>query len=209
MRFSKIIWEISPALLVMAALILIAGAAAGQGNDFFNDAASIKPDEKYKGTGGVLDGTDNVYGTSIWVACSDDTIDYDIRCDTEHPDNVNISKHQGKVDQKKKGNNARATMRAWVLNSLPVVDGPFVADLVCEKIQVKGKYNTKNDKMDLKCTVKKCKFLLGITTADIEDAIDCTEDAVDSGVLGKKATNLKLRNGLISGNISSKGTPIP
>ena len=104
MRFSEIIWKISPALLGMAALILIAGAAAGQGNEFFNAGASINPDDKYQGSSGYVVGSDEQYWSGVYAMCSSEEIAYEIGCDTWHPDRISLSKDQGQVDQKKKDN---------------------------------------------------------------------------------------------------------
>jgi hypothetical protein len=207
MRFSKIIWKISPALLGMAALILIAGAAAGQGNDFFNDAAGIDPDEKYAGTTGGVDGVGSEYESWGQAMCEDAQVDYTIGCVSWHPDRVNLSTHQGQVDQKKRDNNAIA----WIsVNKFggEVIE-TFDSDLECDKVQLKGKLNTKKPQIDVKCTIKKCA-LPGIITVDfINDAIACAEEAQDSGALGKRAGNLKLRNiDELSGDIRSKGTPL-
>jgi hypothetical protein len=206
MRFSSSLWKISPALLAMAALILIAGAAAGE-NGFFNDSAGIDPDEKYAGTSGGVDGDGSEYETEVEVTCENDTVDYTIGCNTWHPDRVNLSTHQGQVDQKKRDNNAIA----WI--SVNKIGGEIIetfdSDFECDKVQLKGKLNTKRDQIDVKCTIKKC-VLPGIIDVDfINDAIDCAEEAEDSGALGKNAGNLKLRNiDELSGHIRSKGTPI-
>jgi len=199
MRFSKSLWKISPALLGMAALILIAGAAAGNG--FFNDSAGIDPDEKYAGTGGGLNGTGPQFATGVEATCENEGIDiaYTIGCDTWHPDKVNLTKDQGQVDQKKKGNNADAWMES---NRL---DG--TAGLDCEKVQLKGKYNTKNETIDVKCTIKNCQLPQDLEIGDVNDMIDCADEAQDSGALGKSAGSLKLKGDLLSGNIRSKGTP--
>jgi hypothetical protein len=200
MRFSNITWKISPALLVMASLILIAGAAAGQ--DFFNEAEQINPDDKYKGTeGGVVAWFDD-YFSGVEVECADLVIDYEIGCATWHPDKVNVSKNTGQVDQKKKDNNAIAWFAADLLGGVP---GDFDSPLLCEKVQMKGKYNKKTDKMDLKCTLKKCDLPGWLLVSDVEDAIACGEAAVDAGHIGKRAGNLKIKDGKLSGHIRSKG----
>jgi hypothetical protein len=207
MRFSKIIWKISPALLGMAALILIAGAAAGQENGFFNNSGVIvTPDEKYAGTTGGVDGFGSGFETEVEANCENEgiDIDYTIGCNTWHPDRVNLSTHQGQVDQKKKGNNAVAWIEVNIYKG--VVD--WEEELDCDKVQLKGKYNTKNETMDIKCTIKNCQLPDPITVGFINDAIDCAEAEQDSGDLGKRAGNLKLRGDLLSGHIRSKGTPV-
>ncbi len=204
MRFSNSLWKISPALLAMAALILIAGAAAGQ--DFFNNSAGIDPDEKYAGTTGGVDGHDSQYETGVMAMCENAEVDYTIGCDTWHPDRVNLSTHQGQVDQKKRGNNAIAWMSANLIGGEIVELGPV--DLDCEKVQLKGKYNTKKETIDVKCTIKNCQLPQGLELGDVNDMIDCAEEAQDSGALGKRAGNLRLRQDLLSGHIRSKGTPV-
>jgi hypothetical protein len=206
MRFSKIIWKISPALLGMAALILIAGAAAGQENGFFNNEALINPEDKYQGSGGYVDGEGEEYESGVWARCASPQIEYRIGCDTWHPDKVNISTHQGQVDQKKKNNNAQA----WMIftRRLGENQDPEELDLDCDKVQLKGKYNTKNEKIDAKCTIKNCGLPGNLTVEEIQDAIDCAEAAVDNEELGKRAGNLKLKGDQLSGHIRSKGTPV-
>jgi hypothetical protein len=199
-------WKISPALLAMAALILIAGAAAGQ--DFFNNVGAIvTPDEKYAGTTGGVDGHGSEFETEVEVTCQNDTVDFTIGCNTWHPDRVNLSTHQGQVDQKKKNNNAIAWISVNKIGGevIETFDSDFEG---CDKVQLKGKYNTKKDQMDIKCTIKNCD-LPGIINVDfINDAIACAEEEEDSGDLGKRAGNLKLKGDQLSGHIRSKGTPV-
>jgi hypothetical protein len=205
MRFSNSLWKISPALLAMAALILIAGAAAGQ--DFFNNDAGIDPEDKYQGSSGWVDGQGEEYSSGVYAMCADEQIAYEIGCETWHPDKVNLSTHQGQVDQKKRDNNAHAWMYFTRLDGQDVE--PFEEELVCDKVQLKGKYNTKNEKIDAKCTFKKCPLPGDLTVDQINDAINCAEEAVENENLGKRVGNLKLKDGEIrSGKITSKGTPI-
>ena len=208
MRFFKSFWKISPALLAMAALILIAGAAAGQENDFFNSDAGISPEENYQSSSGHVDGQGEEYSTSVLAWCEDlgIGISYIIGCESWHPDKANMSTNQGQVEQKKRNNNAIAWMAASLLGGEEVT---LDAILDCEKVQLKGKYNTKNDRIESKCTIKKCKLPEGMTVGDIDDAIDCAEDAVDIGTLGKRVGSLrKNSDNEISGHIKSKGTSI-
>jgi hypothetical protein len=206
MLFPKTSWKTSPVLLAMAALILIAGAAAGQENDFFNTGAGINPDDKYQGSSGYVVGSDESYWSGVYAMCASEEIEYEIGCNTWHPDRVNISTHQGQVDQKKRDNNADAYMEFTRRNGQD--QDTEELELDCDKVQLKGKYNTKNEKIDAKCTIKNCDLPGNLTVAEIEDAIDCAEDAVDNEELGKRVGNLKLKNGKISGHIRSKGTPV-
>ena len=204
MRFSNSLWKISPALLAMAALILIAGAAAGQ--DFFNRDAAIDPEENYQGSTGHVDGQGEEYSTSVGPMCANDIVDFSIGCESTHPDRANLTKTQAQIDQKKRDNNAVAWMAANKLGGEVVnIDEA----LECDKVQLKGKYNTRNDRIEAKCTIKNCKIPNGVTVGDIDDAIECADDAEDSGDLGKKVSSVKKNNANeLSGNIKSKGTPL-
>jgi len=203
MRFSNSLWKISPALLAMAALILIAGAAAGQ--EFFNYAAGINPEENYQGSSGWLEAQDDEYSTGVYAMCSNDIIAYEIGCESWHPDKVNVTKTQAQVDQKKRNNNAVAWMAVTLLGGEEV---DIEEELECEKVQLKGKGNTRNDRIDAKCTIKKCKLPSGVTVGDIDDAKECAADAKESGDLGKRVGNISRNNDdELSGSIKSKGTP--
>jgi hypothetical protein len=85
---------------------------------------------------------------------------------------------------------------------------PIDVNLDCEKVQLKGKYNTKNEKIDAKCTIKNCQLPQALELSDVNAMIDCAEDAVDDETLGKRVGNMKLKGDEISGNIRSKGTPV-
>jgi hypothetical protein len=201
MRFSKLFWNVSPVLLTMAALILIAGAAAGQ--EFFDSSESIDPGDGYQGTAGYVDGSGSEFSTGVSLMCVDINNDFEIDCDSDHPDKVNLSTKQGQVEQKKKGNNADAWMVASKLNG---ADVDINESLDCEKVQLKGKANTVNQKIDVKCTLKKCERPAGLTTAQIDAAIDCAVAAVGNGDIGRKVGRVSQdRDEQISGHIRSKG----
>jgi hypothetical protein len=201
MRFSKLFWNVSPALLTMAALILIAGAAAGQG--FFDSSESIDPGDGYQGTAGYVDGSGSDFSTGVSLMCVDINNDFEIGCDSDHPDKVNLSTKQGQVEQKKRGNNADAWMVASKLNG---ADVDINESLDCEKVQLKGKANNVNQKIDVKCTLKKCEFPAGVDAAQIDAAIDCAVAAVGNGDIGRKVGRVSQNSDeQISGHIRSKG----
>jgi hypothetical protein len=201
MRVSKLFWNVSPALLTMAALILIAGAAAGQG--FFDSSESIDPGDGYEGTAGYVDGSGSDFSTGVSLMCVDINNNFEIGCDSDHPDKVNLSTKQGQVEQKKRGNNADAWMVASKLNG---VDVDINESLDCEKVQLKGKANNVNQKIDVKCTLKKCDLPAGVTAAQIDAAIDCAVGAVGNGDIGRKAGRVSQNSDdQLSGHIRSKG----
>jgi hypothetical protein len=201
MRISKLFWNVSPALLTMAALILIAGAAAGQG--FFDSSESIDPYDDYQGTAGYVDGSGSTFSTGVSLMCVDINNNFEIGCDSDHPDKVNLSTKQGQVEQKKKGNNADAWM---VASKLDGADVDINESLDCEKVQLKGKANNVNQKIDVKCTLKKCELPAGVTAAQIDAAIDCAVAAVGNGDIGRKVGRVSQNSDdRISGRIQSKG----
>jgi hypothetical protein len=207
MRFSNSLWKISPALLAMAALILIAGGAvAGPGDNFFNRDAGIDAEENYQGSSGHVDGQGEEYSTSVLAWCVNEIVDYAIGCESTHPDKANLSTNHAQIDQKKRNNNAVAWMSTNKLGGEEVnIDAP----LVCEKVQLKGKFNSRNERIEAKCTIKKCKLPEGVTVGDIDDAKDCAADAKESGDLGKRVGNISRNNDdEISGHIKSKGIPL-
>jgi hypothetical protein len=201
MLFPKLFWNVSPALLTMAALILIAGAAAGQG--FFDSSESIDPGDGYQGTAGYVDGSGSTFSTGVSLMCVDINNNFEIGCDSDHPDKVNLSTKQGQVEQKKRGNNADAWMVASKLNG---ADVDINESLDCEKVQLKGKANNVNQKIDVKCTLKKCELPADVTAAQIDAAIDCAVAAVGSGDIGRRAGRVSQNSDdQLSGHIRSKG----
>ena len=200
MRFSKSSWNVSPALLATAALILIAGVAGA----VFDSNDDILPDSpNYNGSGGYVDASGNIFATGVYFMCADADNDFEIGCDSEHPDKVSLSTNTGRVDQRKNGNNAHAWMSVVKMGGI-VEDTTF--DLDCEKVQLKGKSNDKTDKIDAQCTLKKCVVPGGLLIDQVRSAEACIEDSEENGEIGKKVTTLKLdRNNLLGGKITSKG----
>ena len=201
MRFSKSFWNVPSALLAMAALILVAGSAAGQ--DFFDADAFIDPDDGYQGSGGRVDGSGDDFYTDVYANCVNADNNFEIGCYSDHPDSVNLSKKQGKVDQKKKDNDANVWMVATAIGGeAEDID----EDLDCEKVQIKGKSNSDKFTIDAKCTMKKCKLPGSVSVAQIDAMIQCIDDEVENGDLGKKVGNLKKNtDNEITGKITSKG----
>ena len=200
MRFVRFFRKASPAVLATAALILITGVAGA----FFNSSNSIDPDSpNYDGSAGYVDASGPFYETGVYLMCSNSENDFEIGCDSWHPDSVNMTSKQGKVDQKKKDNNADA----WIAGSeLGGAVGDFDVFLDCQKVQIKGKSNDDKQTIESKCTLTKCELPQGITLGQIESAADCIEESEDSGAIGKKVSTLKLDgNNLLKGNIWSKG----
>ena len=201
MRFSKTFWNVPSALLATAALVLIAGLAGA----VFDSDEDIYPDmPNYSGSGGWVDGSGSDYSTGVWFSCEDNDNAFSIGCDSEHPDNVTISPKQGKVDQKKKDNNAYAYLDVGEMGGI-VEETEFELD--CQKVQIKGKSNDDTQAIESKCTLTKCQIPGGLTLDQIASAEQCIDDAEDAEDIGKKVTTLKLdNNNLLKGNIWSKGT---
>jgi hypothetical protein len=128
-------------------------------------------------------------------------------CFSTHPDNVTISPKQGKVDQKKKDNNAIAWISAQKLDGI-VLDPEIIEQpLLCKKVQIKGKSNDDKETIESKCTLTKCDLPGGLTLDDLAAIGNCIDDSEDAGLLGKKVQTLKLdNNNQLKGNIWSKGT---
>jgi len=135
--------------------------------------------------------------------CVDNNNNFEIGCDSDHPDKVNLSTKQGQVEQKKRGNNADAWIVASKLNG---DDVDINESLDCEKVQLKGKANNVNQKIDVKCTLKKCELPDAVTPAQIDAVIDCAVAAVGSGDIGRKAGRVSQNSDdQLSGHIRSKG----
>jgi hypothetical protein len=200
MLFSKSIWKVSPALLAMAALILITGVAGA----VFNADRSIEPNSpNFNGSGGWVDGSGENYSTGVYFSCGGLNDSFEIGCYSEHPDNVTISSNQGKVDQKKTDNNARAYMNVAELGGITVNDE---FDLDCKKVQLKGKSNDTTERIESKCTLTKCQIPGAFSPNQIASAQQCIEEQEDAGNIGKKVTSLKLdNNNLLKGKIWSRG----
>jgi hypothetical protein len=201
MRFSKSFWNVPSALLATAALILLAGGATA----FFNSSNGIQADiPNWLGSFGFVDGFADDYETAVGFTCVDPDSDFAMGCYSTHPDSVNMTPKQGKVDQKKRDNNAVAWIEASKLDGDPL---ELDTDLVCDKVQIKGKSNDDKETIESKCTLNKCAIPGELTLNQIAAIVDCVDDSEDSGLLGKKVQTLKLdKNNLLKGNIWSKGT---
>jgi hypothetical protein len=204
MRYAKSLWKVSPALLATAALVLVAGGATA----IFNSANGIQADiPNYLGSFGYVDGFGDTYETGVGFTCVDLNSDFAMGCFSTHPDNVTISPKQGKVDQKKKDNNAIAWISAQKLDGV-VLDPEIIEQpLLCKKVQIKGKSNDDKETIESKCTLTKCDLPGGLTLDDLAAIGNCIDDSEDAGLLGKKVQTLKLdNNNQLKGNIWSKGT---
>jgi hypothetical protein len=204
MRFSKSLWKSSSAFVAMTALILIAGGANAQ---FFDDYAyEIDPDSpRYDWSDGYLDGSGSSSGAGVDFFCQDADNLFYIGCETDHPDSVNLSANQGKVNQTKKDNNAEAFIDVYEMGGI-IEDSTYY--LSCDRVQVKGMANYKNDKIQTQCILKGCEIPASLTVGQIQSASDCADNAEKNGDLGKSVQTLKLNNkNLINGRIKSKGYP--
>jgi hypothetical protein len=114
------------------------------------------------------------------------------------------------VDQKRPNNNAEII---WTVNTL---DGRSeqgrMYNLLCEKVWLKGKSNSRNEQIEASCLIKKCDpppssgGPQAITEAQLKAAFECLDTAEDEGTLGERVQTLKLLdNNTISGTIKSKG----
>jgi hypothetical protein len=200
MLFSKSIWKVSPALLATAALILITGVAGA----VFNADRAIDPNSpNFNGSGGWVDGSGENYSTGVYFMCTDSDNDFEMGCDSNHPDRASMSTNSGKVDQRKNDNPGDAWM---VVNEMGGIDeGGATIPLDCDRVQLKGKSNDRNDKIDSQCTLKSCDIPGALTVDQVRSAIACMDDSVDNGSLGKNVESLKLKNDTIEGKITSKG----
>jgi len=204
MRYSKSVRKVAPALLAAAALVLIAGGATA----IFNSSEFIDPDvPNYLGSFGGVDGSFDDYETFVGFTCVDLESDFALGCSSWHPDSVNMTPKQGKVDQKKKDNNAIAWISATKIHGIILQEEIIEQPLLCDRVQIKGKSNDDKETIESKCTLKKCDLPLGLTLADLTAIGNCIEDSEDAGLLGKKVQTLKLdNNNQLKGNIWSKGT---
>jgi hypothetical protein len=136
--------------------------------------------------------------------CTNIANDFQIGCDSWHPDNVTISPTQGKVDQRKTNNNANAWISANRMGGID--EGGTIFPLTCKKVQIKGKSNDDRLTIESKCTLTKCELPGGLELGQIQSAEDCIEESEDNGDIGKSVSTLKLdNNGLLKGRIWSKG----
>ena len=197
MRLSKSYWNV---LLATAAVILMAGLAGA----IFDSDDPIYPDSpQYNGSGGWVDGSGEDFSTGVWFGCSDSDNDFYIGCDSDHPDSVKLSNNQGKVDQRKRDNNGYAYLDVYEMGGI-VEDTEFGLD--CERVQLKGKSNDNNDRMDVQCMLKGCQIPEGLTVGQLQSAETCIDDAQDLDNIGRRVTNLRLNNNNeLGGKITSKG----
>ena len=73
MRFSNTFWNVSPALLATAALIMVTGVAGA----IFDSSDSITPDSpKYDGSAGYVVAAGPGNSTGVWFTCVDATNDF-------------------------------------------------------------------------------------------------------------------------------------
>jgi len=201
MRFRKSFWNAPSALLATATLILLTGVAGA----IFNSSNDIDPDSpNYDGSAGYVDGSGSSFSTGVYFMCVDIDNDFQIGCDTDHPDKVKLTRWRGEVNQKKKDNNASAWMWVGMLGGIDEGDTLFPLD--CEKVQLKGKSNDRNEKIESECKLTKCELPTSLSEDQYRSAEACIDDAEATGDLGKKVTTLKRdNNGLLGGKIKSKG----
>jgi hypothetical protein len=203
MRFSKSFWNVPSALLATAALVLIAGTAAGQDEFFDYDMTTDILDDGYEGSWGRVDGSGDSTYDEVYFWCEDANNSFEIGCYTDHADKVNLSKTTGKVDQGKKGNYANVWMAASALGGNEV---DIDEDLTCDKVTIKGKGESKKWTADVKCQIKNCKLPADLTVGEKDAIIECAEAALDNEDLGKKVGKMRLNSDdEITGKIRSKG----
>jgi len=188
------------AWLATAALVLIAGTV-GAVIDADVDIAPNSPG--YNGSGGFVDTSGISFESSVYFTCADDDNDFDLYCETNHPDKVSLSTNQGTVGQMKKGNNANAVLDVVKIGGIAV--GAEIP-LSCEKVQVTGKLSEKTGKIEAQCKLKGCE-IPNLTVNQVLSAIACIDASLANGSLGGKVQNLKLdKDNKIGGKIKSKGT---
>jgi len=214
MRFSKLFWNVSLALLATTVPILTTGVV-GAAADILDSDHTIDPlSPDYDGSEGGVDASGDTYGT--WVAFDCLTLDSDLEvvndfrfeCRSNHPDKVNLS--SGVVDQKRPNNNAEIL---WTVNRLDgFSEQGRVYNLLCDKVWLRGKSNNRNEQIEASCLIKKCDTPpvkpepQGITEKQLRAAFDCLDTAEAEGTLGERVQTLKLLDGnVISGTIKSKG----
>lgn len=213
MRFSKLFWNVSLALLATTVLILITGVV-GAAADILDSKHTIDPlSPNYDGSEGEVDASGDTYG--VWVAFDCLTLDPDLEvendfrfeCRSNHPDKVNLS--SGVVDQKRPNNNAEIL---WTVNTLDGRNEGRVYNLLCDKVWLRGKSNNRNEQIEASCLIKNCDAPpptggpQAITEKQLQAAFDCLDTAEAEGTLGERVQTLKLLDGnVISGTIKSKG----
>jgi hypothetical protein len=211
MRFSKSFWKVSPALLA-AALMLIAGVVGA----VIDADESIDPESPdYDASEGGVDvsGDEFEARVSFRSLCVDLDIprnnnDFEFGCESTHIDRVNLSTHQGNLDQKMRNNNAHAWMYVTVIGG---ATKNTTYDLACERVLIKGKSNDDTEEIEARCTLRKCTPPQTDTNpikAEIQfqSALNCLDASEEDGSLGEKVQTLHLlKNGDLDGEITSKG----
>ncbi|MBW2716575.1 MAG: hypothetical protein JRD03_10885 [Deltaproteobacteria bacterium] len=188
-------------MLATAALILMAGVAGA----IFDDGTDIDPDSpKYDGSAGYVYAEEESSGSGVYLMCNDIMNDFQIGCDSTHPDSVNLTPKQGKTDQKKRDNNAYAWIWADEIGGIDEDNTTF--ELTCDRVQMTGKANDDKFTAEARCTLSKCDIPGGLTVDQVIAMGDCIDDAEDSGNIGKGVSTLRLDNkNQLKGNIKSKG----
>jgi hypothetical protein len=201
MRLRKSFWNVPAALLAMATSILFTGVAGA----VVDADESIDPDSpNYDGSAGYVDASDSSFSTGVDFMCVDIDNDFQIGCDSDHPDKVKLARFVGEVSQKKRGNNASAWMWVGEMGGFDV--GGTLFPLDCERVQLKGKLKNRNEKIESECKLTKCELPTSLSEDQYRSAEACIDDAEATGDLGKKVTTLKRdKNNLLGGKIKSKG----
>jgi hypothetical protein len=214
MRFPKLFWNVSVALLATTVLILITGVV-GAAADILDSDETIDPlSPNYDGSEGGVDASGDTFGTWVAFDCltlkpNSEVVDNDFRfeCRSNHPDKINLS--SGVVDQKRPNNNAEIL---WTVNKLNGINEGRVYNLLCDKVWLRGKSNNRNEQIEASCLVKSCDTPpttggpQAITETQLKAAFECLDTAQDEGTLGERVQTLKLlEDNTISGTIKSKG----
>jgi len=201
MRFRESFWNVPSALLATATVILFTGVAAA----IFDSSNEIDPDSpNYDGSAGYMDGSGSDFSTGVDFMCVDIDNDFQIGCDSDHPDKVKLARWRGEVNQQKKDNNASAWMWVGMLGGID--EGGTLFPLDCEKVQLKAKSNDRNEKIESECKLTKCELPTSLSEDQFRSAEACIDDAEATGDIGKRVTTLKRdNNNLLGGKIKSKG----
>jgi hypothetical protein len=213
-RFSKLFWNVSLALLATTVLILTTGVV-GAAADILDSEHTIDPlSPNFDGSEGGVDASGDTYETWVAFECltlqPDLDVDNDFRfeCRTNHPDKINLS--SGLVDQKRPNNNAQIL---WTVNRLDGINEQGrVYNLLCDKVLLKGKSKSDNEQIEASCMIKSCDpppptgGPQAISDAQLAAAFECLDTAEAEGTLGTRVQTLKLlENNTIDGAIRSKG----
>lgn len=200
MRFSKSNWNASSTMLATAALIVIAGVAGA----IFDDDVYIDASEKFAGTSGYVHAAGDTFGTGAYMMCQNADNDFEFGCDSTHPDGINMNPVQGKVNQKRRDNNANAWIYGGIIGGIDEMDTTFF--LNCERVQATGKANDKKGTADAKCVFTKCDLPEELTVGQIASIEDCIEESEDDGSLGKRVSTMRLdNNNKLKGTVRSSG----